>query len=72
MISRGDKLLYCYDYIYKLLKEDKVSYDSFAFLMPYKKYVDEHKNELDTEEKIKSFFYSQFGRSFKALFKIKE
>jgi hypothetical protein len=68
--NRGQKLTACYQFMYTLIKDKQVDENHYPFLMPVVNYLNNNKASLDSENKIYEFLHSQFGNSFKALFKI--
>ena len=71
-IGRGEKLMSCYRYIHSLVKTNKITNDSYQYLLPHADYIRTNTGLLDSENKVHSFLHTQIWKSFKVLFKIKE
>lgn len=70
-ITRWEKAMICYEYIYDLLSNNKISETSFSFLLWLKNYYDENKDTLNTKDSVLQVIHSNYWKSFKVLFKIK-
>lgn len=70
-ISRWEKALMCYEYMYNLLLNNKISEKSFSYLWWLKNYYEQNKATLNTRDRVLSTIHSNYWKSYKVLFKIK-
>gem|GEM_PF-3190358 len=58
-IGRGEKLMSCYRYIHSLVKTNKITNDSYQYLLPHADYIRTNTGLLDSENKVHSFLHTQ-------------
>lgn len=68
-IARGQKQIMCYNHILDLIKQEKVTDKSYAFLLPIKNYIEQAKPK--NEQELIQIFQNYVGHGWMALFKIK-
>lgn len=68
-IPRSQKLMKCYSRILELIQKEKVTKDSYAFLMPLSDYI--KRTNPKTQEEVVQIFQNYVGHGWMALFEVK-